>query len=331
VIKDARRQVDTLPSVSVLMAAYNHERFIEQAVESVFMQQYGGTITLFVSDDCSSDATPAKLQDLARYAPIPVDLVLRSRNVGGLPNLRSMWTRATGKYVALLEGDDYWTSPTKIARQVAALEARAAATMSFGRAMLLDETVDPPVHRLSTVRVVTCPSLADLLQENIVDTPTVLYRRGIVPDFPDWFESCPVRDWPLHALHAARGDLVYMDDVLATVRLHSGGRWTGTDFADRARQSVDVHYWLWREVGIPDGQTLRRCRAHDLASLSGSAANRSEGFRLLARACRLRPAVIREGAFVFGTVRLVFGDAVARRFLRAANRVRGVPNAHGPR
>jgi glycosyltransferase involved in cell wall biosynthesis len=313
------------------MPAYNHERFIEQAVESVFMQQYGGKITLFVSDDCSTDATPARLETLSRSAPIAVDLVLRDRNVGGFANLRSLWVRATGKYVALLEGDDYWTSATKIAKQVAALEARPSATMSFGRATLLDETVHPPVQLPSAVRVVESPSLADLLESNIIDTPTVVYRRGVVPDFPDWFEQCPLRDWPLHALHASRGDIAYVSEVLATSRLHSGGRWTGIDFAERTRRGVDIHHWLWREIGPPDERTLRRVRAHDLAMLSACASSRVEGFRLLGRAFRIHPAVACQGACVFAAVRLVFGDAYARRFIRAVNRVNGLPNAFDPR
>jgi glycosyltransferase involved in cell wall biosynthesis len=330
-VADPHAEARDFPEVSVVMITFNHADYIEDAVESVFAQHYSGVIRLIVCDDCSTDDTPRKLHELKSRSPIPLTLVLRDVNVGGLANLRDAWSRATGAYLAFLEGDDYWASPNKLALQIAALEARPRATMAFGKANVLDETVTPPAWHPPTLKAVATPTLADLLEENFVYTPTVVYRRGVVPVLPSWFDDCAFRDWPLHVLHAAQGEVIYHDEVLATWRLHHGGRWTATDYAQRMVGTVEVRERIWNEVGPPNELTMRRLRANDFAILAACTSDRSEAIALLRRALRLRLAVARQGMFLYALARLGLGDVRARRILSEVSRRRGEPRGLAPR
>src|SRR5262245_40033788 len=97
--------------VSVCMLAYNHEQFIAQAVESVLAQKTSFPFELVIGEDFSTDNTRTILQDYAARNPGVVRLQLADFNHGPKPNFIKTFSACRGQYVALLEGDDYWTSP----------------------------------------------------------------------------------------------------------------------------------------------------------------------------------------------------------------------------
>lgn len=219
-----------LPDVAVALITYNHAAYIRQSLEGVFMQEYPGTIHLVVSDDASTDTTQQVIAETIAEAPghVVVHPVMRERNVGGFTNITETWLAAnsTGSaYIALLEGDDYWTDARKLADQVGYLEGHSRATMSFALATELNLFTDPPTTELVVVPPAGRPSFGDLLCGNFVHTCTVVYRRGILPVFPDWFAECAFRDWPMHLVHAAAGEVHFLDRVVAVHRQHQSSKW----------------------------------------------------------------------------------------------------------
>src|SRR3954463_2980222 len=107
--------------VSVCMITYNHARYIEQAVESVLAQRTDFPIEIVIGEDCSTDGTRGVLVDLARRNSQTIRLRLAEHNQGGSTNFHGTLAACSGQYVALLEGDDFWSSPYKLQKQVEAL------------------------------------------------------------------------------------------------------------------------------------------------------------------------------------------------------------------
>lgn len=243
---DQPRSDSQLPSVAVVTITYNHEPFIAQSIESVFSQQYGGLIHLIIADDCSTDRTQEVITQTIPGAPanVIVHPVLRTSNVGMLKNLSDAWVMAheTGSsFIALLEGDDYWTDPWKLALQVDYLNQHPQATMSCGLISEINAFTDPPTH----VGVVAAPptphpTFDDLLNYYFVGTATLVFRAGILPTLPEWFAECCAADWPLSLVHARAGDIHYLDRVLAAHRRHGGGLWFGIPAQERAKANQDV-------------------------------------------------------------------------------------------
>src|ERR1017187_10207934 len=95
------------PKVSVLMITYNHEKYIAQAIESVLMQKTNFPFELVIGEDCSTDGTGAIVAEYSRKYPEIIRAHLRERNLGALENFRALFRACRGKYLALLEGDDY--------------------------------------------------------------------------------------------------------------------------------------------------------------------------------------------------------------------------------
>ena len=107
------------PSVSVVICAYNYERFVAESVDSALAQEYpADRLEIIVVDDGSTDATP---DILARYADRV--RVVRQRNAGLIAATTRGIEESTGDLVALLDADDAWR-PDKLRRQAALLQAR---------------------------------------------------------------------------------------------------------------------------------------------------------------------------------------------------------------
>ena len=114
---------DTSKKVSVFMITYNHEKYIAEALDSILMQETDFDFDIVIGEDCSTDATRRIVLEYSRKYPDKIKLLLHNVNVGFISNMMYVLEACTGKYVAMCEGDDYWTYPFKLQKQVDFLEA----------------------------------------------------------------------------------------------------------------------------------------------------------------------------------------------------------------
>jgi len=111
--------------IAIFMTTYNHKAYLEQAVESVMMQQLDGAFTLFLGDDCSTDGTTEICKELKSKYPDRIELLFSEYNIGALKNCLRTFAACVASgaaYIAFCEGDDYWTEPNKLQKQVDILE-----------------------------------------------------------------------------------------------------------------------------------------------------------------------------------------------------------------
>lgn len=108
--------------VSVIVLTYNHEKYIRQALDSILMQQVNFKYEILVGDDYSNDGTREILMEYQNKYPDIFCVRLRQRNIGATKNLYELLMLAAGRYIAYLEGDDYWCDVNKLSIQVDFLE-----------------------------------------------------------------------------------------------------------------------------------------------------------------------------------------------------------------
>ena len=211
------------PIVSVCMISYNHAAFITDAIESILTQSIARQIEIVIGDDCSTDETPAIIRNIAQSHPdINWQLNLRDKNVGVAVNFGETLLSCTGKYVAILEGDDFWTDERKLEKQIELLEKSPQSSTCFTLCKEVGE--DDGSEKIVGNSRPNHFNLSYILKHGwFMRTPTLMFRRDVISELPSWFYSAYSTDYILHVLFASGGGVIKLDEVTAVYRRHMGG------------------------------------------------------------------------------------------------------------
>lgn len=117
--------------VSVVLLTYNQKDYVNQAIDSILSQQFKGSWELIIGDDCSNDGTFDIISSIEQLKLISSKVYSNQRNLGLSRNYEKAILKAKGKYIAYLEGDDYWTDSLKLQKQFDALESNSEYSMAF--------------------------------------------------------------------------------------------------------------------------------------------------------------------------------------------------------
>jgi len=233
--------------VSVLMLTYNHEKYIAQAIESVLMQQVNFDYELIIGDDCSFDNTQNIIREAQIKYPNIITPILKKQNIGANENYVDIFFRAKGKYIANLEGDDYWTDPYKLQKQVDFLEANPDYVISYTDYSQTVEGSGVFTERKNLYHKETL-GIDDLLEHNYVSTLTCVFRNNLFKEFPKEFYNLKIGDWPLHMLNAKHGKIKYHKGWITGVyRIHDGGIWSGQQKITKYIAYAEV-YEFFRQI-----------------------------------------------------------------------------------
>jgi glycosyltransferase involved in cell wall biosynthesis len=259
---------DRLPLVSVIMITYNHERFLAQAIESVLMQQTDFEVELLIGEDCSTDRTRQVIERYVGSQNGRVRLLpfFRSQNMGIKPNFVDLLGRCQGKYVALLEGDDYWIDPYKLQKQADFLDAHPDYVIVGANALSIREDENYSVAHLLYDKVESFDfDTAYLMETNPYPTLTVCFRNHLINEFPEIYYTGLGGDRRLYLLLSQHGKCRYENNVLGVYRVHFGGasqkNRDGIDgrVAACKEQIANVENWNRYFGGLYGDQVKRVC------------------------------------------------------------------------
>ncbi|MEH2045642.1 glycosyltransferase [Nostoc sp.] len=223
--------------VSILMITYNHEIYIAQAIESILMQQTNFEYEVVIGEDCSTDNTRQIIIDYQKNYPEKIRLLLPDKNIGMHKNFINTLQACQGQYIALLEGDDYWTSSEKLQKQVDFLDKNLDFSICFHNVLVFwqDNSYSPAIFLHNQPKTST---IENLLINNFISTPSVMYRAGLVQKFPDWFYEQSMGDWTFHILNAQHGKIGYIDEVMSAYRVHAKGVWSGKSREYQIKETI---------------------------------------------------------------------------------------------
>lgn len=247
------------PKLSVLVLTHNHEAFLAQALDSVLMQETTFAYEIIVGEDGSTDQTRAIVEDYHRRYPDLIRPVYQAGNAGVGANLRASFRACRGQYLALLEGDDYWTSPRKLQQQVDWLDAHPDYTMCYHDLVSLHAPpgaapVLAPVARHTGER--TEIHFTDFLQSSPTHVSTVVLRQ-VYAELPEWLFSVYPIDTPLMMLYAARGKVRRLPGAQSVYRIHAGGSWSAASRQRRLGQFLPMYARLRQHYqGTPQAHLL---------------------------------------------------------------------------
>lgn len=207
------------PLVSIIIITYNQENYIEKTINGALMQEYSEHMEIIIADDNSHDNTEKVIKSFSGHSKFDcIKYFKHKENKGMMPNFIWAFNQAKGKYIAICEGDDYWTDPLKLQKQVDFLEKNPTYSITFHKVKEIGDSENEIISSSSKEATYT---ILDLAKGNFIHTPSVVFRKNF-EELPEWLKYSPIGDYPLHLLNASYGLIKYFPDEMAAYRVGSG-------------------------------------------------------------------------------------------------------------
>lgn len=213
---------NTKPKVSVVCISYNQEKYIEQTLDGFLMQKTNFPVEIIIADDASTDKTASIIRKYEKQNPGCFQANLRIQNIGAIDNLLDTLKAASGDYIALCEGDDFWTNPTKLQKQVDFLDTHPDFSLVFHPVRVFFENQEEEEKIFPDFTEGEQFTIKKLLEDNFIQTNSVMYRRI---NYDNLSSDVMPFDWYLHLIHAKNGKIGFLNEVMSTYRRHDGGLW----------------------------------------------------------------------------------------------------------
>lgn len=219
--------------VSVCCITYNQVFYIRQCLDGFLMQKTNFKFEVIIHDDCSTDGTTDVIREYVEKYPDLIKPIFQERNQyqNGCKRILAtfVYPKVQGKYIALCEGDDYWTDPLKLQKQVDFLESHPDYSMACNSTGWYSQ-------RCGYLKRIGLKSNKDkdLKIKNIIirgglyiSTCSLIFRKIILDNYPDYCKRCHVGDFPLQIWAAMQGKVRCFHDVMSIYRVDNPASWVG--------------------------------------------------------------------------------------------------------
>lgn len=224
--------------VSIYCTVYNHEKYIAEAIEGFVMQKTDFKYEVLIHDDASTDQSAEIIRSYEqRYPDIikPIYQNINQHSKGVRICQAFNYPRAKGKYIALCEGDDYWTDPHKLQKQVDYMEQNPGCTFCFHNAFLANDTSGlfkkamiphADQNRKYFFNQNKSYNVGELQLLGFIPTASFLYRKEISDNLPDWYFNAPAGDLAIKLIAASYGYAYYINEIMSVYRINVKGSMT---------------------------------------------------------------------------------------------------------
>lgn len=225
------------PLVSIACITYNQEEMIKDAIESFLMQVTSFRVMIHIHDDASTDKTAKVINSYVQKYPNLFQTIFQKENKrsqGIKPRYEILYPSITNsKYIANCDGDDYWTDPLKLQKQVDFLEANENYSMCGAVAQCIRQTSEKREFFGDFIRAKkSILKVEDFLSGYSVHTSTVVFRQKML-QIPDWFVHLSNGDVCLFALIAEKGPVRFINDPVSVYRVNDNGIWSSASLEKR--------------------------------------------------------------------------------------------------
>lgn len=233
---------------SICCITYNHENYIADAIESFLMQKTDFSYEILIHDDASTDRTPEIIKQYESKYPDLIKPIYQTENQysKGLRTMGFNMDRAKGKYIAICEGDDYWTDPYKLQKQVDYMEKNPECSMCVHAVYRITsdkKKLKSHVRPNRGNKVFTVEEVIEWGEGRVFATNSILYPTVFCTNRPDFYEKAPVGDYPLAIYLALQGIVYYIDEFMSAHRVNLKGSWTS-----RFYSSIEWRVAQWDKI-----------------------------------------------------------------------------------
>lgn len=231
--------------VSITCEAYNHEKYIADAIESFLMQETDFPFEILIHDDASTDRTAEIIKEYVKKYPDIIKPIYQADNQysKGVNVELINSSRAIGKYTAPCEGDDYWTDPLKLQKQVDYMEAHPECSMCVHAAHKVSSIRKKAVSKVRPSSESRNFTVQELIEGggDFVATNSIMIASEKVGPMPQFYLNAVVGDYPLVIYAALKGTVYYMDEIMSAYRIGVNGSWTDRELDTLSKKAKHVY------------------------------------------------------------------------------------------
>ena len=221
------------PIVSISIITYNQKDYVRDALDS-FLVQRDVPFEILIHDDASTDGTEEIIREYEAKYPDVIRALYEKENQysKGISNPSGVFNfpRARGRYIAFCEGDDYWTDPYKLKKQVEYMDMDPDCVMCCHSAK--EENLSGVYKSTDLIRPWTETKILkpeEVISHNvIIPSASMMFSRKLAQRLPEWYFDCPIGDASLHLFMLLNGHVFYMDTPMSVYRTGRPGSWTTT-------------------------------------------------------------------------------------------------------
>lgn len=216
------------PEVSIICNTYNQAKYIGQALDGFLMQKTDFPFEVLVHDDASTDGTDRIIKKYAEKHPDIIFPIYETENQwskGVSISQKLQYPRVRGKYIALCEGDDYWTDPQKLQKQYAAMEANPDCNMcAHGAMVTCNEKTVTYINPSKTDCILSANDVI-LGGGQYIATASLFYRKNLIENPMQFLRICHM-DYMLQMYGAMDNGIIYLHDIMSVYRQMTASSWS---------------------------------------------------------------------------------------------------------
>lgn len=241
------------PLVSICCLTFNHSSYVRSAIDGFLMQKADFPYEILIHDDASGDGTGDIIREYQAKYPELIFPILQTENQynKGITHASGAFNfpRARGKYIAMCEGDDYWTDPDKLRLQVEYLENHPECSICFHSAGIESVDGSMPGRVMRPYKGDQVVSSGEIVNKTSgYATASLVFRTEAVKKLPDYYVNCPVGDIPMQLMAASIGNGYYMDQPMCVYRVGVSTSWTKRMQEGNYKEKQRVYQQQMRET-----------------------------------------------------------------------------------
>lgn len=229
-------------NVSVCITAYNVEKYICQTLNSVLSQKTNFDFEIVIGEDKSTDGTAEILKKYQTDFPHKFRIIQNEKNLGMMPNFLKTLEACKGTYIAVMDGDDYWTDNYKLQKQFNFLESEPGFSLCWHDSLIVDsdnKLLTTYGERFKGRDYAMDFDLSQVIRWRVLGgTSTIFFRNNLSP-FPLWAYNFYGTEALLFILGRQIGKLSFMSDVMSAYRRHAKSMEGSSDKIQKAERDIN--------------------------------------------------------------------------------------------
>lgn len=230
--------------VSICCITYNHEQFIKKALDNFLMQKVDFKYEILIHDDASTDSTAKIIREYEKKYPDIIKPIYQTENQyskGIKVSVTYNYPRANGKYIAICEGDDFWTDENKLQKQVDFLETHTDYSMCCHSAYHVDTDdniidIKGPFFEKGQLSAEN----AIIEDKGWIATASILFRKSVLLNTPSFFNEVSVGDYPLRLNCFSKGKIFFDDSIMAAYRISVGKKINRSSYVYKMKSNSKI-------------------------------------------------------------------------------------------